>query len=132
MRVSIRRTVRVGALAGTPVEDLGVVPDIGHRMTRDDVLHDNTDLLARAGEVLAALPSFRLDATRDGATLRLRTKGLDRVDVFVAGRPRASADVSDGDTSVSVTPAPGPRGTVHIEGYAAGILAAARTLVSGA
>lgn len=132
MRVSIRRTVRVGALAGTPVEDLGVVPDIGHRMTRDDVLHDNTDLLARAGEVLAALPSFRLDATRDGATLRLRTKGLDRVDVFVAGRPRASADVSDGDTSVSVTPAPGPRGTVRIEGYAAGILAAARTLVSGA
>jgi C-terminal processing protease CtpA/Prc len=27
MRVSIRRTLRVGARSGTPVEDLGVVPD---------------------------------------------------------------------------------------------------------
>ncbi|QQM44569.1 S41 family peptidase [Streptomyces liliifuscus] len=132
MRVSIRRTVRVGALAGTPVEDLGVTPDIRHRMTRDDVLHDNTDLLARAGGILAALPAFRLTATRDGATLRIGTKGLDRVDVFVAGRPRASVDVADGDTSLTVTPAPGPRDTIRVEGYAAGVLAAARTIARGA
>ncbi|MCT9078059.1 S41 family peptidase [Streptomyces fulvoviolaceus] len=134
MRVAIRRTVRVGAPAGTPVEDLGVVPEVRHRMTRDDVLHDNTDLLARAGQVLASLPAYRLDAALDGAdgTLGLRTSGLDRVDVFVAGRPRASVDVSDGDTSVTVTPAPGPGDRIRIEGYAAGDLAAARTLISGA
>ena len=38
MRVSIRRTLRVGVEGGTPVEDLGVTPDVRHRMTRDDVL----------------------------------------------------------------------------------------------
>lgn len=46
LRVTIRRTVRVGALSGTPVEDLGVLPDVLHHLTRDDLLHDNTDLLA--------------------------------------------------------------------------------------
>ena len=38
MRVAIRRTLRVGALAGTPVEDLGVAADARHEMTRRDVL----------------------------------------------------------------------------------------------
>jgi hypothetical protein len=38
MRVAIRRTVRVGALAGTPVEDLGVEPDERHPLTRRDLL----------------------------------------------------------------------------------------------
>jgi hypothetical protein len=38
MRVAIRRTLRVGKSAGTPVEDLGVEPDERHRMTRRDVL----------------------------------------------------------------------------------------------
>ncbi len=32
MRVSIRRTLRVGEQAGTPVEDLGVVPDFLHNI----------------------------------------------------------------------------------------------------
>src|SRR3712207_4451464 len=38
MRVSIRRTLRVGAQAGTELEDLGVVPDARHEMTRRDLL----------------------------------------------------------------------------------------------
>ena len=42
--------------AGTPVEDLGVVPDELHPMTRDDVLSGNKDLLDHAGALLAALP----------------------------------------------------------------------------
>ena len=54
MRVSIRRTLRVGAEGGTPVEDLGVVPDERHFMTRDDIMEGNVDLLNRAGE-----PSWR-------------------------------------------------------------------------
>nr|BFE78411.1 hypothetical protein GCM10020093_010120 [Planobispora longispora] len=67
MRVSIRRTLRVHDLAGTPVEDLGVVPDHQHRMTRDDLLHDNRDLLERAGRLLAGMPVRRLDAEIAGA-----------------------------------------------------------------
>ncbi|MFF1321267.1 S41 family peptidase [Streptomyces chartreusis] len=134
MRVSIRRTVRVGALAGTPVEDLGVVPDVRHRMTRDDVLHQNPDLLARAGQLLAGLPVRRLDADHDASSgvLTLRTRNLDRADVFVEGRPRASVDVSDDETSVTVVPAPGPGDRIRIEGYAGGVLAAACALTGDA
>ncbi|AZQ33532.1 peptidase S41 [Streptomyces cyaneochromogenes] len=133
MRVSIRRTVRVGALAGTPVEDLGVVPDVRHRMTRDDVLHDNRDLLAEAGRLLAAEPVRRLDATRDasGASIAVHTEGLDRIDVFVEGRPRTSVDVSDGDSTVTVTPAAGAGDVIRVEGYSSGTLAVCRTLADG-
>jgi hypothetical protein len=45
MRVSIRRTLRVGRRAGTPVEDLGVIPTERHFMTRNDVLNNNVDLI---------------------------------------------------------------------------------------
>lgn len=48
MRVAIRRTTRVGDNAGLPLEDLGVQPDKIHRMTRDDVLEGNRDLIERA------------------------------------------------------------------------------------
>jgi hypothetical protein len=30
MRVAVRRTLRVGKRAGTPVEDLGIIPDACH------------------------------------------------------------------------------------------------------
>lgn len=54
MSAAMRRTLRVGALAGTPVEDLGVAPEQRHHMTRVDILKDNDDLLRRAGALLKA------------------------------------------------------------------------------
>ncbi len=48
MRVAIRQTTRIGDNAGLPLEDLGVQPDAIHRMTRDDVLEGNRDLIAAA------------------------------------------------------------------------------------
>lgn len=51
-RVSIRRTTRVGANAGLPLEDLGVAPDEIHQMTQDDLLHDNVDLIEKAVSLL--------------------------------------------------------------------------------
>ncbi len=56
LRVAIRRTLRVGKLAGTPVEDLGVKPQETHQMTRADLLEGNVDLLNKAGELLARAP----------------------------------------------------------------------------
>src|SRR3712207_2613490 len=56
MRVSIRRTLRVGALAGTPVEDLGVRPTVRHELNRRDVLEGNVDLMDAAGALLAGRP----------------------------------------------------------------------------
>jgi hypothetical protein len=131
MRVSIRRTLRVGPLAGTPVEDLGVQPNIRHRLTRNDVLSGNVDLLERAGQVLAAATSRQLSATatRVGGTLtvQLQVTNIDRADIFVDGRPRASVDIAGGTASVTVEGVPGAT-RVRIEGYAAGNLVAARTL----
>src|SRR3712207_1795860 len=131
MRVSIRRTLRVGELAGTPVEDLGVVPDHLHGLTRRDVLEDNVDLLDAAGALLEEMPkrTLRLTSSLDGGgtlTLQVTTAGIERLDVYVDGRPRASTDVADGASTVPVTGVAGAD-VVRVEGYAGGELVAART-----
>ena len=56
MRVSVRRTLRVGKLDGAPLEDLGVRRDEPHYMTRDDVLHGNRHLIEHAASLLERLP----------------------------------------------------------------------------
>ena len=131
MRVAIRRTLRVGKLAGTPVEDLGVRSDVRHEMTRRDVLESNVDLLDAAGALLAGRPVRRLRLSSapaaDGSlTLRLTTGGMDRVDVYVDGRPRGSSDVGDGEATLTFAGV-GAATTVQVLGFAAGELVAART-----
>jgi hypothetical protein len=98
MRVSIRRTLRVGSSAGTPVEDLGVRPDVRHWMTRRDVDGANNDLMAAAAALLVGQPVRRLDITGldTGGELVITTTGVDRVDAYLNGRPVASLDVADG------------------------------------
>ncbi|MEV5553007.1 S41 family peptidase [Nonomuraea wenchangensis] len=130
MRVAIRRTLRVHDRAGTPVEDLGVVPDERHRMTRRDVLGGNADLLEHAGRLLAALPARRLEVrvAGSGDELALRAHLLDRADVYVDGRPRASADLTGESVTVSV-PGAGVAHVIRVEGFHDGVLAAARTIV---
>jgi hypothetical protein len=130
MRVAIRRTLRVGSQAGTPVEDLGVVPDVRHRMTRDDVLGGNVDLLARAGELLAGLPVRGLDmkatpAGDGGLRVDLQVTNIDRADIYADGRPRTSLDVTGGTATVTV-PGAGGAAQVRVEGFADGLLVAAR------
>lgn len=135
MRVAVRRGLRVGALAGTPVEDLGVMPTVSHALTTADVLNGNVDLLERAGEILAGLPVRRLQvsAIAVGADLQveLTTGGLDRVDLSVNGRPVSSVDVTDGSVTVTapgVASAGGADAVVLAEGYADDKLVAARRL----
>jgi Peptidase family S41 len=135
MRVSIRRTLRVGAEGGTPVEDLGVTPDVRHRMTRADVLEGNIDLLNRAGELLAALPVRRLAVTvspagSDDLDIEVEADNVDRVDVYVDDRPRASLDPAAGSASVTVTGVPGAT-SVKAKGFAGGELVAARSVDIG-
>ena len=55
MRVAIRRTTRVGENAGLPLEDLGVVPDATHRLTRNDLLNGNLDLIDEGARILSGL-----------------------------------------------------------------------------
>jgi C-terminal processing protease CtpA/Prc len=132
MRVAMRRTLRVGNQSGTPLEDLGVVPDVLHRMTRRDVLEHNADLLARAGELLSARLTHSItvvDASRGNGTLHLKVavSHVDRLDVFVDGRPRMSIDPVDGQTDITV-PHPASGGSVRMDGFASGELVASRRL----
>lgn len=50
--VAIRRTVRVGLNAGDILEDLGVIPNRIHPMTKVDLLEDNQELLNTAAQTL--------------------------------------------------------------------------------
>jgi len=125
MRVSVRRTTRVGALDGTPLEDLGVEPDVRHHMTRADVLDGNRDLIAHAGELLAAAPVHRLDvevvvATDGALRLTVAAVAVDRVDVWIDGRPVDSFDVTAAETSRRVTPPAADPEVVELRGHLEG------------
>ncbi|MEV0375484.1 S41 family peptidase [Streptomyces sp. NPDC050636] len=131
MRVAIRRSLRVGKQAGTPLEDLGVVPNERHQMTRRDLLEDNADLLARAGELLKAQPVRALaitDAAQADGTLhlKLKTTKVDRVDVYLDQRPRTSVDLADGQSDITVPGATAAQ-SVRVEGFADGELVASCT-----
>ena len=70
MIVAMRRSIRVGMRAGSPLEEFGVSPDVLHLMTRRDILEDNCDLMARAARIIRRQPSFKLSVTpmsRNGA-----------------------------------------------------------------
>jgi Peptidase family S41 len=131
MRVAIRRTLRVGDRTGTPLEDLGVVPDERYNLTRDDVLHGNVGLLKRAGEILKSKPVRRLAANaaaNSGGKLGVyitEARGVDRVDVYVDGRPRATVDVNGS----AILEVPGEAGArVRLEGFADGGLVISQTV----
>lgn len=131
MRVSIRRTLRVGAESGTPVEDLGVTPDHLHHLTSDDLLNDNVDLLNRAGQLLAAMPVRRLDVATSLAggalTVDLALAEVDRIDLYLDGRPQHSADVTGSAASLTIDPATAGQ-RLRVEGFAGGALVASRTV----
>ena len=127
LRVAIRRTLRVGKRAGTPVEDLGVTPDELHRFTRNDLLSGNQDLIERAGQLLKNLPKRRLKVVAGPhsppqLSFVVDTKGLHRLDIFGDGRPEGSIDLTDGVTEIKVP----DRGFSKYEfrGYSGGALVA--------
>jgi hypothetical protein len=129
LRVAIRRTLRVGELSGTPVEDLGVRPDSTHQMTRNDLLEGNVDLLDAAGALLAAMPNRRLDVSTSLAgttlTVELDVEGLDRVDLYLDDRPISSEDLTGEPISITITDvAPGQ--LLRADGYDTGNLVASR------
>jgi hypothetical protein len=101
MRISIRRTLRVGRHAGTPVEDLGVIPQVRHFLTRKDVLHENQDLIWKAASLLADRPvrslKIRFQASSSThATVIAEVEGMTRLDVYLDNRPNRSLEVVNG------------------------------------
>ena len=109
--LAVRRSIRVGLHAGRPLEELGIVPDQRHQMTRRDVLKRNDDLIARAARILAKKPVYALSVrplsvvgeTRGVVVTavskvapRDNEKNISRLDVYVDGRPFKSLDATDG------------------------------------
>jgi len=121
MRVALLRSLRVGARAGTPLEELGVVPDERHYMTRTDVLDGNADLINRAAERLAKKPvrglSVAIERNADRTfTVIANTRNVARVDLYVGDRPRESVDVARNAARFSNVPL--PKGSVvRLEGF---------------
>jgi C-terminal processing protease CtpA/Prc len=120
MRVALRRCLRVGAWMGQPVEDLGVVPDEIHELTKKDLLEENVDLMAAAGALLAQRQPrvLRFTSAASGAAKRkltITTGSVASVDVYVNDRPVATTATSDGSTQVTVPAKAGD--VVRIQGY---------------
>ena len=131
MRVSIRRTLRVGEQSGTPVEDLGIRPDERHFMTKDDLLNGNKDLIDKAAKILKRLPIRRLDieTSRSGSVLSIEatTLGISRLDTYIDGRPVESLDVADGTHEFDVV-LPGGAILLELAGFDVHDYVAARKL----
>ncbi len=129
MRVSLRRCLRVGSRSGQPVEDLGVVPDALHALTRRDLLQENADLMTAAGDLLAQRTPRLLRFTSAAAgtgkrKLTITAGAVASIDVYVNGRPVATTATVDGNTQITVPAA--AANVIRIEGYdAAGVLVAA-------
>jgi hypothetical protein len=129
MRVALRRCLRVGSRFGQPVEDLGVVPNALHALTRNDLLEENADLIAAAGALLAQRTPrlLRFTSTAAGTgkhKLTVTTGSVASIDVYVNGRPVATTKTANGNTQITVPAAAG--NVIRIEGYdAAGLLVAA-------
>jgi hypothetical protein len=146
--VAMRRSIRVGLRAGSPLEEFGVSPDVMHFMTRRDLLHDNVDLLSRAARLIRQRPSFQLSlvpVTAGGAgTIEVAAaskvppsqagRGIARVDVYVDGRPARSIDAADGTvppTAVDVGGTGKARGIVEAQAWDGGgrLVAVRRTTI---
>ena len=130
MRVSLRRTLRVGKRAGEPVEDLGVTRDRDHAMTRDDLLSGNVDLLEKAGTLLAQGTPRRFDVglSVQGQVLdiSLTTHNIQSIDTYVDGRPaKDSTAISNGTTNIQISK-PSSGALLQIDGFDHGELVASR------
>ncbi|MEL6555906.1 MAG: S41 family peptidase [Cyanobacteria bacterium J06621_11] len=120
MRVAVRRTLRVGEQAGTPVEDLGVVPDSRHALTKNDLLNGNQDLIDAAAAILKKMPvrllTVKTKKKKGAILISVDTAGFSRLDVYFDGRPVKSVDVKDGSQSFDV-PFSGSVGLIKLMGY---------------
>jgi hypothetical protein len=108
-QLAMRRSVRVGPNEGRPLEELGITPDHRHYMTKRDLMSHNDDLVEHAARLLKDKPVYRLSVTPVRGTTRAlhisasskvrardKRKEIDRVDVFLNGRPHSSLNASKG------------------------------------
>lgn len=124
-RVAIRHTTRVGKRSGVLVEDLGIVPDKIHRITRNDVLRSGVDLIERATKILSKKPVYSLSAEVEDATpprVVVTSKKITRVDAILNDRPYTSVDVKRGTAKFELPPLPLGANVLELRGFQRGQL----------
>lgn len=129
--LTMRRCIRVGKNEGQVLEDLGIRPNIIHRMTPRDVLESNQDLNIRASQELSKMPAYdlKVEVKQNGQTCTLicTTLHLDSLEVFAGSRYLSSASAHDNAcTELSV---PNQAGRLEIRGLVADVVAARRMVV---
>jgi hypothetical protein len=122
--MSVRRATRIGASDGAPIEDIGIVGHRSYAMTREDLLHGNVDLLTFCTRLIEAEPATSLVVRWKVPTLDVEVGKLDRIDVYVDGRPNQSHDV-DGALQLILGH---PREAIRVEGYQGENLHQVRTI----
>lgn len=88
--IAFRRAVRVGDVAGTGIEDLGIPGHVRRPLTKTDLTKGNSDLMEFCGRLLISEPVTDLTTRITGDILEIETINLNRVDVYVDGRPDGS------------------------------------------
>jgi hypothetical protein len=132
LTLALQRCLRVGERSGQPLEDLGVTPDVVRPLTKRDLLEDNMDLLEYAAGLLAGGRPRRLvvragSAGPDGLDLKVETRALTSLDLYVDGRPAGTVAVQDGAHTVALRQ-PAVRGVLRVEGFDGADLVASRRL----
>jgi cytosine/adenosine deaminase-related metal-dependent hydrolase/C-terminal processing protease CtpA/Prc len=130
MRVSMRRTMRVGPKEGVLVEDYGVAPDEVYRMRKEkDVLGANEGLMRFAGEVLSKLERYDIEVTFDEGEGYLpaavvRSRNVARLDVMMDDRTLISYDTTGDEIRINldevVRDLPLGKGVLAFRGYDVG------------
>jgi C-terminal processing protease CtpA/Prc len=122
--MSVRRATRIGASDGAPIEDVGIVGHRTYAMTLDDLLHGNTDLLTFCARLIESQPATSMAIRWTTPLLDLEVTRIDRVDVYVDGRPLLSHNIADG-----LQLALGhPQEVIRVEGYQGQNLQQVRTV----
>jgi hypothetical protein len=102
MTLALMRAARAGPSLGAQIEDVGVSSRRHYSHSRDDLLHDNRDLLAKCIGMLHKQPvtQFDCDYRKKEGTLSVTMEGLSQIDVKVDGRWLPSMPVADGTHKV--------------------------------
>jgi hypothetical protein len=101
--IAFRRAVRIGDVAGTGIEDLGIPGHLRRALTKRDLTERNVDLFEFCGRLLASesVTDMKTRVTRD--VLEVETTNLDRVDLYVDGHPQRSLQTGSRSGTGAVT-----------------------------
>ena len=130
--IAFRRAIRVGGVAGTGIEDLGVSGHLRHQLTKQDLTQGNRDLLGFCGRLLASEAFTDLIVRASGDSLRIQATNLDRIDVYADGRPVGPPSEADrlGTSTIDRTLA-GRWSEIEVIGYAGSVRRQRRVLGPG-